>query len=933
MPHVNDSLRVMNDALAVLQSKIDAVLTTCTGMDPAALQAMIQSAVDAAIAEIMARLQEMDISVITIKQLLMRRVLGMINAYGPDKYLFEYFGAYFTIADQYIQAGVSTVAGDDSIDIPSTTGLVAGGEYVIAGGGSTYTVQILDVLSATRFRLTAPMSVSLTGATLRRTNWHFGETGAVAGRGQAYYSSPVSLGDDSDNALVIRRVDSDAVLRVYCRAVGYAAWSELAWAWRRDHTSLLPDYGPLTAGPEAGESDYEYAIPLRVPFELKIVCEVPDGVDQATTVDVRHVIGLNHTTGLGGIHRPPDAPANVSPVDGATNIGATPTLQCDGYHHSAGTAQAGFEVEVAASATFGNVLYSSRLGSVSGHAIPAGMLAASKTYYWRARYVDILGGVSDWSTPTHFATAAALPTYAVATPVNATPANNAERISGTPTLSASAFAATGGAATHLAAQWQVAQDAAFATILYDSGTDATHLTSLTVPTALSAGPRYFRVRYQGRFTGPTDVWSAWSVPTKFTVQDSGAFVGVLGGAADVVRLQTVAMAADGIVVAGERHWAADGKAIVVKLDSAGDVTWQTALGGVFLFGNAVAMGTDGSIVVAGHDATGDSVTSDALIFKMSGAGVLQWQRLLHNAAAYVHKFNAVVMGTDGSIYAAGEETYGLNTVPSGAVLAKFASDGVLLWQKTLSGSGENQFKGLAIAPDGSLYACGQTNYAPWLVKFSANGEVVWSTILQTQGIFQAAAVSPDGSRLYTAGIKSGSPMRGLAAKYTVDGQIAWQKSVSGGVDTALYGCAAGLDGRLYLAGHCSYSAGYAPLLVAMTSDGALTWKRALVGSDGYHELYGVTVSAAGDVCAAGDETSISPGGGLLVRLPADAASCVGTLPNLPQFSWDDLALTVEPTSASLATPTGLSTQAGASTASDPNYAQSDPALEYATSNY
>ena len=85
------------------------------------------------------------------------------------------------------------------------------------------------------------------------------------------------------------------------------------------------------------------------------------------------------------------------------------------------------------------------------------------------------------------------------------PTNNATGISLTPTLTSSAFSSIN-SDTQLASQWQISTNSGFISTVYDSGTDATHLTSITIPT-LSYGIQYYaRMRQQGT----NDGWSAWS---------------------------------------------------------------------------------------------------------------------------------------------------------------------------------------------------------------------------------------------------------------------------------------------------------------------------------------------------------------------------------------------------------------------------------------
>jgi hypothetical protein len=114
-------------------------------------------------------------------------------------------------------------------------------------------------------------------------------------------------------------------------------------------------------------------------------------------------------------------PTNVSPADEATDIGETPTLEGSPYYSLYGKAQKSSQWQVSTDNTFATTDYDS--GEVVGvgvtHAVPAGNLEVSETYYWRVRYRDIDDTYSEYSTPTEFDTAASFNDF-IATPT-ATP--------------------------------------------------------------------------------------------------------------------------------------------------------------------------------------------------------------------------------------------------------------------------------------------------------------------------------------------------------------------------------------------------------------------------------------------------------------------------------------------------------------------------------
>jgi len=100
-------------------------------------------------------------------------------------------------------------------------------------------------------------------------------------------------------------------------------------------------------------------------------------------------------------------PEPVSPANGATDIGETPTLDGGPYYSLYGKTHAVSRFQVASDSGFSTIVYDS--GEISGtttHTVPSGNLSVSTTYYWRAYYEDEDGVESEWSDTSSFTTSA-----------------------------------------------------------------------------------------------------------------------------------------------------------------------------------------------------------------------------------------------------------------------------------------------------------------------------------------------------------------------------------------------------------------------------------------------------------------------------------------------------------------------------------------------
>ncbi len=98
-------------------------------------------------------------------------------------------------------------------------------------------------------------------------------------------------------------------------------------------------------------------------------------------------------------------------------------------------------------------------------------------------------------------------------PSNVSPANAATGVGLTPTLQASAFSDPDAGDTHAASQWQISTTAGtYSSPVFDSSTDASHLTNINAPSLNYSTAYFWHVRYQDNHGD----WSSWSTETSFT---------------------------------------------------------------------------------------------------------------------------------------------------------------------------------------------------------------------------------------------------------------------------------------------------------------------------------------------------------------------------------------------------------------------------------
>jgi hypothetical protein len=190
--------------------------------------------------------------------------------------------------------------------------------------------------------------------------------------------------------------------------------------------------------------------------------------------------------------------------------------------------------------------------------------------------------------------------------------------------------------------------------------------------------------------------------------------------------------------------------VLVKYDSSGTALWARAVTGArdSRF-SAVAVDSYGNVYTAGRqvgDGTftygarvsvqGGSGNENVVLVKYDSGGTALWARTASARNLSVGSyslFNAVVVDSSGSVYAAGHQsggtyTYGtgVSTTDGGGTLVKYDSNGNALWAKT----GGSLFDAVAVDSSGNVYAAGYQ---------SGTGTYTYGTGVSAQGTYGGGA--------------------------------------------------------------------------------------------------------------------------------------------------------------------------------------------------
>jgi hypothetical protein len=350
---------------------------------------------------------------------------------------------------------------------------------------------------------------------------------------------------------------------------------------------------------------------------------------------------------------------------------------------------------------------------------------------------------------------------------------------------------------------------------------------------------------------------------------------------------------------------------LVKFGSDGSLVWQRIWNGTTVRGlgrTGIALGAGNSVYVAGVSTNNGN---DAVLLKFDVNGTLLWERTWGGPSS--DESLAVAAAPDGSAYIAGNAT-SFGPSSSGLFVVKFDSLGNLVWQRISDGAAGNA---VGVGPDGSVYAAGTTprpdligNFDVIALKITSDGNLVWQRTYSAGDVVDprgGMTVASDGS-VYMAGaiqtVKANrADIAALIVKLSTDGDLLFDKQFDGrGSETGTGVAVAPDDGTLYVAGTTtSFGAGSQDAFVLhLLPTGkklleAVTW-----GGTGFEEGSGVGV-IAGTVALAATTTNPPPYS--LLDASARLSAARGTLAVVAGILTEPAGISANP-AAGAATPNG-----------------------------
>ncbi len=343
-----------------------------------------------------------------------------------------------------------------------------------------------------------------------------------------------------------------------------------------------------------------------------------------------------------------------------------------------------------------------------------------------------------------------------------------------------------------------------------------------------------------------------------------------------------------------RAFSGSDNAFVAKLDPQGNLLWNTFLGDDYDKGNSIAADGWGNVYVTGlsFHSWGNPVRAitgndgDAFVAKLDTNGNLKWNTFLGGFVGTESGEGITVDGFGSYIYVTGTafSSWGTPVRSFGgyinAFVAKLDSSGALQWNTFLSVSPNHSTKGKGIAIDWSnnIYVCGCSNDT-WgsplmafsgriggfdenifVAKFNSSGALQWNTFMNGQGSDYGSDIAADAwGNVYLTGMSkptwgpsavasttSEDNPTGFAAKFDTNGKLQWNKFLLANTVNAI---SLDVNNNIYILGENGFRiAGFShTTVVKLDSSGKLLWDISLnrTQSGDSFSPYGVKLVADG----------------------------------------------------------------------------------------
>jgi LPXTG-site transpeptidase (sortase) family protein len=333
------------------------------------------------------------------------------------------------------------------------------------------------------------------------------------------------------------------------------------------------------------------------------------------------------------------------------------------------------------------------------------------------------------------------------------------------------------------------------------------------------------------------------------------------------------------------------------------LTWNTFLGGSSLDeGDDIIVDGSGNIYVTGYSdvSWGNPIRAfttipDAFVAKLDPSGNLVWNTFLGGNGGDLGY--GITLDASGNVYVTGNSnaTWGAPirayaTGISDAFVAKLNTNGTLLWNTFLGGTGIDEAREIAVGGSGNVYVTGRSSStwgSPVIRAYTAdmdafvanvdtNGNLVWNSFLGGSAFDEAyGIVSDGGGNVYVTGFSTttisangswGNPIRAYTAfrdafltKLNSGGNLMWNTFLGGSGNDEGFNIALDGSGNTYVTGYSTttwgnpiraFTANEDAFAAEIDTAGNLIWNTFLGGGSS-DQATGIDTDGSGNVYVTG----------------------------------------------------------------------------------
>ncbi|MBC8047763.1 MAG: hypothetical protein H7Y00_13280, partial [Fimbriimonadaceae bacterium] len=319
--------------------------------------------------------------------------------------------------------------------------------------------------------------------------------------------------------------------------------------------------------------------------------------------------------------------------------------------------------------------------------------------------------------------------------------------------------------------------------------------------------------------------------------------------------------------------------LVKTFAQAPDIEWQNTIGSSnYDFLTDISQTSDGGYIMGGYsigpisgDKTeGEIGADDYWIVKVNAAGTVEWENTI--GGFNYDKFYSIEETLDGgyiigghSLSGSGADKTESNIFGYDYWVVKLNATGVIEWQNTIGGSGNDMLYNAQPTSDGGYILAGTSdsgisgdktedrvgNTDYWVVKLDADGNITWQNDIggvMFDNLFSAHETADGGYILggySTSGISGDKTEANIGAndywivKLDADGVVEWDNTIGGTGTEYLYSLIPTTDGGSLAAGisdsgisgdKTEASSGNDYWIIKLDEDGNITWQNTIGGT-------------------------------------------------------------------------------------------------------